>query len=457
MIKESFQSFRNAFMRGLLENTTFRNAEVLKTFLVGTATLATVAHIVVFISTQYFGLHPLSAIYFIPSDGWCPPGHPQPIGVHCFGDFGLPTQISGSENPWDPKGIMVPYSATGFLLFLPFKLIMDATGSYGFALIVYMAAGIISLSSAGLYATKELPLRMKLLGVCLSLALFPGLLALDRGNSIMFAVPLFLLLFESLRSEKWNRAGLAIILLSLLKPQFVVLLLIFITVRLYKMGVTFLLVAASLNVGAFAFWWKSFPNNIFDFLVALGKYQHQQSLATFFPENASFTVPFFSTELVAKVIRGEDWKLLDGYWTLENSNFLAIGIGTLLLVGTMLTHKRRTALVNAICLTAVASFSPSVSYSYYLVFCLPICALLVRDGLRDPEAQSLIGQGWSGRLFLSTLLLSLVRIPLPITIDANYEKMPLTTAELLPILFMAFVISTFFNRKTKIRSSPERL
>lgn len=391
----------------------------------------------VFVSLQYFGLNPLPSLFFLGKDGWCVGQNAVGLGVHCFGDFGFMLRASADENPWTG---MNNYTAAGNAIFLPFRLVFEMTGSYSVALTTYLVASVLALSLPAILASKgwKNSTRIALIAGCL--ACYPFLFALDRGNSIVFVVPAIYGYLVALRQNHDSRAIWWVVAATLVKPQFILLSLIFVQRGKIKSLVLAIAMAILVNVAFFALWWKSFPTNIYQAATNILAYQHYQNPASPWPANVSLGRPAFWIEYVWRLASGGETKpsSLAGFISVEFSSVLATSVALTLLVLTLMLRADRLQATRAVNLVIIASLFTAVTYSYYLVFTVPVMLALLADsevGIVSPRRPQ---HYW----LLIALALSLIRFPLPLPFVSNSHTYLLTSAELVPFAFIGYLIST---------------
>lgn len=402
--------------------------------------IATLVGLLNFVALQYFDVNLLPSIYFLGQDGWCPENQ-QALGRHCFGDFGLPMQVSMEPNPWHSGETYIPYPAAGLIIFTPFAFLYELTGSYAIALGLYMFFALAAASTPALYVTSRMRFGPRFLGILVTVSLAPIFIALDRGNSIIFAVPLLLALMTALRNDDWGRTAGTIIALSLLKPQFILLVLVLFFAKKNRRALFTLVVSGALNLAAYGFWWRSFPANVWDSIHALSLYQNYQSLAVPWPANLSLLRPFFWLEYIARFISEGHVSIssLKNFFTVSNASALSLLLIATLVVAIIATNRSRSSIDNATFLLVVACLGTSVSYSYYLIFVVPMLAIKIRDEIDRPNNWPASRKSMTEILWTSAILAGLTRIPLPIPFNIGSEIYVLTSAELTPILFLSAI------------------
>ncbi|MGH3969385.1 MAG: hypothetical protein ACRDTV_15035, partial [Mycobacterium sp.] len=212
--------------------------------------------------------------------------------------------------------------------------------------------------------------------VALGVAAIPAWTVIDRGNSAGFVVPIALVFLVALCRRRWGLVTIMVILAALVKPQFAVLAVALLVARQWRWGALAVVGVGLSNLAAYLLWPRHFPQAI------------PQSIHNLFGLSTSFTgltdlrnVSFgrallLIPDIVNAAQTGGDMP----------SGFLAgprslIGYGVLVLVVAcvLALGRRIPPVMVGIVLLATATLFPSVVNYYYLVFVLPVAALVVRD------------------------------------------------------------------------------
>lgn len=186
--------------------------------------------------SSYWQFSATEVLSFPVDDGWC--GADQAgVGSHCFGDFGYELVNAGLADPWHDE--MNPYPPSSMVLFDGFRLLKGALG-YNTALGFYL---LTLLSSAAL--SIWLMCRRSTLGAhdpfAASIVVVLGwgfLSALDRGNNVIWLMPLVVVLLTPMRGGI-RRSWWVVLCMALLKPQFLLVGATFGLVSLVRMVIAF--------------------------------------------------------------------------------------------------------------------------------------------------------------------------------------------------------------------------
>jgi hypothetical protein len=346
---------------------------------------------------HYFSKDVVTSLTQFPADTHVCEPTTEGLGNHCFADYGFVRLLAPLPNPWDAyNGSYFNYPAAGLLPLLGPYAIGLLSGSLRVGLFVYVALLFAGLSIPAWWASagKSIGIRILIIGAFGALSA-PALMALDRGNSVGFLAPVLLLLFVSLRRANDTGVVVAIVLAVIIKPQFVALFLLFLLMRKWKAGAIALLAVAITNFAAYLFWPADFPSTIPQTLGNIARYGSGVSLFGEFPANVSFAESFHQIELLLRPVFG---MTTESTWSDNHQGIFGPVILAALAVALIVLGKRIPIVLAAFMLSAAVSMLTGISWSYYLVFALPIAAVLLRDPLdRAPSRTS-----WHGFLDASS-------------------------------------------------------
>jgi hypothetical protein len=320
---------------------------------------------------SYLGVDVFSSRSFFGEDGWCEPLS-QGLGVHCWGDYYYPTHLLDKENPFD-NSQPNPYSAASLLVFLLFDVLGDFIGGGRAGLLLYLLTMVGAISGAAWLSTKGQELNNRLvLTSCVTWLAPPVLIALDRGNSAGFLVAGLVWFFYALNSNKTVQQLSAIVFLSLVKPHFAILALVY-AVRGKPVSTIKTLAAAALVHGlAFALLRpQAFPLNLIQWIQGLVGYQDYSSVEVPWPPNLSFaqSIYAFAYGLDSLGLPISDETLS----TIEAAQG-AFGPAVLVAVVLGLFFLRRILSVSqtAFILLVVITLGSATTFAYYAIIAVPI-------------------------------------------------------------------------------------
>ncbi|OBK30990.1 hypothetical protein A5634_14880 [Mycobacterium asiaticum] len=437
---------------------------------------STLSAVIGLVLSQYYAVDVVSSLLFPAEDCWLDWG--TQIGRHCFCDYGIVGGLGMRANPWEPYPMFLPwndykpagsnYPAAGMLPQLLFGVLgawlhMPRLGLVGFLLVSLSAL----LTPAFWAARGSRGLERVVVFIALGLAAIPVWAVFDRGNSVGLVAPIGLLFLVALRRRRWNSVAIAVVLAALVKPQFVILIVAIFAARQWRTGSLAVMGVAISNFVPYLLWPRDFPNTIVQ--SARSALHYSNTVATL---NGPYNVSF------AKGIFFFPDKLIDpqrGY--VSNVFFDAVRpqigyIAAFLIIGSVLfLGQRIPPVMVGITLLATASLFPGLVFHTYLVFALPIAALVVRDADRPPgsglfDDLARVGGDRPVVGFCVTLAtaLSIAPIPLPgppvaMPIAGQLGNVGIvgstpivsTTAELTPLLWLvacAAIIVSYARRPT---------
>ncbi|MFV0493592.1 glycosyltransferase family 87 protein [Mycobacterium sp.] len=417
--------------------------------------------------SHYFSADVLSSLLYQPYD--CLPIQAIKVGRHCFGDYSLPLVLGMEANPWAPYPLHLPpeldviynnYSAGAMLPMVAF----GAVGKWLGAPLAGMVGYLIALTAACLIpaiwaARGAIGLERIVVFMICGAAAVPVWMTVDRGNAVGFAVPAMLYYLVALCRQRWGLVAAMVILAALIKPQFAVLGCVLFTARQWRMAAIAVAGGVISNVAAYALWPRDFPGTILQSIHNTAQYGSDALL--FSDQNVSFGKGLFT------IIDGVEGALNGG---MLPDNFLirprllaGSAVLVLVVVALVALGRRIPPVMAGAVLLATASLFPAVSNRYYLVFALPIAALVVRDPDGPPatgifERLAVVG----GRRRLVGICVSLaaavtiaqIAIPGPLFHWSIYSpqgdlwavvSLVRTTAEFAPILWLVTICVTLVS------------
>ena len=404
-----------------------------------------------FVSIHYFGADAISSLTFIPNDGWCDLTQ-MGIGNHCFGDYAIMPQVVLATNPWDINiGIPWNYPAAAMIVPLIFVSIGNFFQSSQVGLFLFLGAAVAAIVAPGVWAGKgKSPVFRLLVWSLFGVLAVPAVMGLDRANSVIFVVPVILWFLVSIARGNFAQAAIAVTLAGMVKPQFALLFVIFLILRKWRWALISFAGILLANVGAFLLWPKTFPMSIVQSISNTLQYGTGVSLSSMYPTNVSLAQGFYVGEYAVRSALGlnvhESW--VDGHQNLVSLLFVAVILGVL-----FLAYKKIPPVLVAIFVVVMAFLVAPTSWSYYLLFALPVAAVI----LREPAHGTSGGRGeWAGALDVENMrspwgkicgllialstAFSISRVLLPHQIDGGYL---LTSGQIVPLIWsftMAFCL-----------------
>jgi hypothetical protein len=405
------------------------------------------------VASQYFDKDPVTSLTFFATDGNCDGALHAGIGVHCFGDYTLLPPYTARANPWEEfNNFRVNYSAAGLLPHWAFGALGTALGRPNVGLYGYLALLVVAVVSPALWATRAKPIATRFITMgAFGLLSIPALMAIDRGNSVALAIPALLAFLVSLRRGNDRLAVVSIVLACLVKPHYVLLVLVLAAARKWRMSFISVAAIAVTNVLAFLVWPKAFPGSIRLAAMNIVDYASDVHLQDRYPTNVSLSKGLYLVESLGYWITGKNH---DTSWVDRHSGILGISTTALVIVAIVVMGRRLPPILAGIIVMVCASLFPSISWSYYLVFALPVAAVLLRDPLGTPPSD-----GWRGILdeyaasrgktiasvlvvLATAMTVSRVLLPLAIPVpQTSQTNLLATTGEVAPLLWLVAVVA----------------
>ncbi|MCV7008517.1 glycosyltransferase family 87 protein [Mycobacterium gordonae] len=358
-----------------------------RTLLLGTVLVASMLSATVgFVLAHYYSVDVItSLLIFLPSDCFVDLG--IDVGRHCFSDYAISVKLGMRANPWEPVLMYLPpdfklasanYPAAGLAPQVMFGLLGKWLGAPRLGLLGYLTVLTAAVFTPAVWASRgALGLeRLVVFGAC-GVAAIPAWVVIDRGNAVGFMVPIALVFLIALCRERWGLAAVMVVLAALLKPQFAVLVVVLFAARQWRLGGIAVAGVAISNVAAYALWPRDFPGTIIQSVSGIVGYGGSAQSAVVEGSNASFGKALLAIPDRIKASQNGG-KIPDDFLAAPRS---LIGYVVLVLVVAVVIGlgKRLPPVLAGFTMLAVASLFISLANPYYLVFVLPIAAVVVRD------------------------------------------------------------------------------
>lgn len=433
-----------------------------RSIMLGVILLASAASgVMSFVLAQYYAMDVFSSLVFDPHD--CFRYWELRVGQHCFSDYTEPMTLALRPNPWEPeKGFSgaINYPAGALVPSLVFGLIGSLLNAPRLGLFGYLFALSLAVLSPAIWAARGAGgLERTVVFVACGAAAIPVLTVIDRANSVGFVVPIALVFLIALCRRRWGLVAMMVILAALVKPQFAVLIVVLFGVRQWRMAGVAVAGGVASNLAAYLLWPRDFPHTIM-----------QSVRATFatFPSDWLTGLPNLSFAKALLAIPDglalKDGKLPPGYLAGPRS-MLGFVVVIVVAGGIISLGKRIPPVMAGIILLATASFFPAMTNRYYLVFVLPIAALIARDPDGSPGAgifdrlTALTDRRRAVFVWLSlATALSIAQIPLPsppipapikgqmgVPGIVGYTQVVVTTAAFTPFFWLIACAAVLFS------------
>ena len=322
--------------------------------------------------SSYFNYKLTESMSEITQDQWCK-SPTQGLGLHCFSDFYYALPYVNLPHPWaagvnSTTPTMPPF---GLFIFKPWSFLVEQFPNSNFILMIYLALLFISVQIPALH----LFISNRVSGITficmtgISIIAGPFIVGMDRGNFMLFCVPLLYFFYLGYLEGNHKMLLIASVLLILLKPHMILLGLIFLADRHWKQFFKWLSIVVSTSLLAFLLYPNNLVRNIFDYALQLSNYQHYRAQGKLFPVNVSFSN-------TVSLLTGFFWeKQFPSYYVpLISLLILIISITSLLIIG-----RRRPPIVNILLITCLPILAPGVSFNYYLTLLLVPFLFIIKD------------------------------------------------------------------------------
>jgi hypothetical protein len=356
-----------------------------RTLLLGTILVVSALSVVRgFVLARYFSVDVLSAVLLtVPED--CLLDWPIQVGRHCFSDYSLVVSYGMRPNPWElfPLPHLMwahnNYSAAGMLPHMVFGSLANWLHAPRLGLMGYLLALTTACLTPAVWAARGARgLDRFVVFTALGMAAIPVWTAIDRGNSVGLVVPIALVFLVALCRGRWRLATIMVVLAALVKPQFVVLAVALFAARQWRRGGFAVAGAVITNLAAYLLWPQNFPATILQSIreaVGFGSSGSSASSADLY--NMSFTEGLLM--IPDDIKAGETGGKIPADFIAGPRSLLGYVVLVLVVVCIVALGRRISPVMAGIVLLPTASLFPSLDPAYYLVFALPIAALIARD------------------------------------------------------------------------------
>lgn len=357
--------------------------------LIGTVLLGTaISAATVFILIQYYGVDALSSLFYVPQD--CMANWGENVGRHCFSDYALPAGFGMRANPWDPYPVYLPpdfkpamnnYPAAGMLPHLIFGLLGQLLSAPRVGLFGYLFALTVACLTPAVWSARGARgMEQVVVFLVCGAAAVPVWMAVDRGNSVGFVVPIALALLVALCRRRWGLVAIMAVLAALVKPQFALLVVALFAARQWRLGCAAAVGTIMSNLAAYVLWPRDFPHTIIQSIH--NTFGYGSPTATVNGGNVSFGKGLLT---IPDTIKGFELggPVPDSFLAGPRST-IGYAVLAVVVVSVLVLGERIPPVMTGIVLLATASLFPPLSCRYYLVFVLPVAALVLRDPCGPP-------------------------------------------------------------------------
>jgi hypothetical protein len=359
-----------------------------RTILLGTVLLASAVSVATgFVLAQYYSVDVLSSLLvFVPDD--CYLDWPMKVGRHCFSDYSITVSIGMVPNPWEPYPLYLPpdftpthfnYTAAGMVPHMIFGFVGKWLGAPRLGLFGYLLALTIAVFAPAVWAARGARgLERVVVFVACGVAAIPVWVVIDRGNSVGFLAPIGLVFLVALCRRRWGLVTIMVVLAALVKPQFAVLAVALFAVRQWRLGGVAVAGTVIGNLAAYALWPRDFPQTITQSIQNTVGYGNGGSRAALVANsNVSFGKALLTVPDGIKA-RETGGTIPDDFLAGPRS-LIGYAVLVLVVVSVLALGRRIPPVMVGIVLLATASLFVALTNPYYLIFVLPVAALVARD------------------------------------------------------------------------------
>jgi hypothetical protein len=240
----------------------------------------------------------------------------------------------------------------------------------------YLLALTVAVLSPAVWAARGASgLERIAVFIACGVAAIPAWMGIDRGNSVGFVVPVALVFLVALCRRRWGLVLVMVVLAAVVKPQFAVIGVVLFAARQWRLGGFAVAGIVLSNIAAYAMWPRDFPQTIVQTIHNTIDYGGSRMGLT--DQNVSFAKVLLMVPDQIKAMQ-MGGKVPDGFLAGPRS-LIGYVILVLVVVSLVALGRRIPPVMAGIVLLATASLFPAVSNRYYLVFVLPVAALVVRD------------------------------------------------------------------------------
>ena len=199
---------------------------------------------------------------FYSNDGHCIEAMPL-FGDHCFGDFGYQVEmVRAGKESWGPP-FFNNYPPLNSIIFLVFSFLVVHFGAT-IVVLLYSLVSVICIAFPVWDASRKFNIRNRLLLLFVGVfATLPILNVIDRGNNVVWLVPVLYFISKYLiAGHKFMTIFLFVLAISL-RPQAAILLIILLTLRKYLEAIGIIFLSLLINFILFVIWdYKTVFKNI---------------------------------------------------------------------------------------------------------------------------------------------------------------------------------------------------
>lgn len=400
-----------------------------------------------YVALSYFNVDIFSSLIFLRNDGWCNIKENEGIGVHCFGDLNEGLVDLGAFS-WSDVTNKQWYSPMDGLISKSSTLLgalIGAKASLLILLTLYFICVILPVKDFLIFMESR---KFKFFGAIVYIGSLPIITAIDRMNSICLLIPIIYFFAKSIFFRNYAQSVLFFTLATLVKPQTLILLLLFPIVFSFTRFVICLIFSSSTFIFSLLVQFGFTFETITKYVSVIFSYTEREVTSSQSFNNFSFahTLHYVMTRLKIDLL-SENQIILIGYV------FVCISIGFILLRSSDMPIIDKIQLL----LLIVIFGSAPVVYGYYLSL---IIVLELAKVYQSTESWMWNFDDNSKTHFkehIWKILIFLIVLPIPIPILGAFKMdmlsphdnwiMPILNPVLIGITIILYICVVIFPRK----------
>jgi hypothetical protein len=335
----------------------------------------------IWVYSGYKGFSFNASLSFFVDDGWCVKGV-ESLASHCFGDYAVIDDALAAGDLWGTSPLDSVYPAIAWVPTILAVRVGELVGNPNVGRDLFLILLACSLLTPAVWAargsfSRRAPVTFLLIG----LASAPFLIVLDRGNSIGLLVAPLLGLAISYATGNFRRMLIFIVLCSLLKPQMILLVLLFLVYKKYGYLLATVAISVATTLAGFATFPSTFPRNIEGWLTTVTKFSGYQSIDVLYPYNLGLgrSLLTISDFLQLRAILGEPARADLVVWLQAHNSLLVIALLVIVASAIMLRKQGSNLIFPLVAVISIAVMAPGVAFGYYVALFLVPAAMILRD------------------------------------------------------------------------------
>jgi hypothetical protein len=380
------------------------NALLYKKFLNMAQFATTLSVILLFFYPSYFPVIIAEKMIFSGADGNCI-SETVHFGRHCFGDYGsLILLMDQVPDPWESYNPLIVVTPL-VLIISKFFIFLNTLPSPGIVLGLYIVILIICVTFPVLRATQGFRIAERFKTVTyLTLMTLPVFAVIDRGNNAVWSIPFVYLGITSGFEKKYNKAAIYMALAIAIRPQLVILLILFLATKNFRVILNTLMASFLIYFLSFSMYLQKLSLQPF-FNYADGLRQYGGGIPGTWPPNLSLA-------------RG--MKIALGWIGLfpEDGTIITISYVFIVCIITLIIveQKKNGMIVSALLLIPLIFLIAPMTWAYYGAFLQVSFALIIKYKIASSNIQY---SDFFCKLFILAIFATSTLLYVPLLNDYN--------------------------------------